>query len=267
MAGVADDVVRILNTAKLASEPSAKVRAICAARWRPGEGACRRRSGRSPRGSSCRRDGGQGPPDAVAAVGARGTPRCCAAIVALPAAATAPPRPPLPRRRCPSCSGCGSCYWPGSRRCWTLFSKRSPSSRWGRGMGEGQRRGRGGPAGAPPLRLQRAGASRCTWNTRSGSRGARLPGSTVTPAARTPQVDPHPSVRRWLAEFCGAAAKARPSPPALRAAAQSLGALIADDAAGVALAAALAAHEVLRLGLALHAVAPVGPRRRARGGG
>jgi hypothetical protein len=67
------------------------------------------------------------------------------------------------------------------------------------------------------------------------------------------QVDPHASVRRWLAEFCGAAAAARPSCAVLKAAAQALGALVADDAPQVSQQAALAAHGVLRTALALHA--------------
>jgi hypothetical protein len=67
------------------------------------------------------------------------------------------------------------------------------------------------------------------------------------------QVDPHPSVRRWLADFAGAAAAARPSLPVLTGAAQALGGLAADDNASVLQLAAVACHPVLRLSLAMHA--------------
>lgn len=84
------------------------------------------------------------------------------------------------------------------------------------------------------------------------------------------QVDPHASVRKWLAEFIGAAADAQRSAAVLRSAAHALGGLVADDAAAVVREAARASHPVLQLGLALHALHPVsrikrsGSRRRAQ---
>lgn len=71
------------------------------------------------------------------------------------------------------------------------------------------------------------------------------------------QMDPAPSIRRFVAEFCTAALQVRPSPPVLTCSAQCAAALMMDTAAAVARQAAVFAHVVLQMGVAAHAAVQV----------
>ncbi len=67
------------------------------------------------------------------------------------------------------------------------------------------------------------------------------------------QAEPASSVRKYVADFCAAAAQTRPSSAVLAAAAQGLAGLMYDGEVDVAKQALIAAHVVLKAGLAAHA--------------
>jgi hypothetical protein len=67
------------------------------------------------------------------------------------------------------------------------------------------------------------------------------------------QVDKAPSVKRFVADFCGAAVAARNSPSVISTAATTLTNLIRDEQVAVAKQALQAGYAVLRVGLAAHA--------------
>ncbi len=72
--------------------------------------------------------------------------------------------------------------------------------------------------------------------------------------ARSAQAEPAATVRRWLADTCAAAVRARSSAAVLLSCAQALQGLLADAEASIAKQAVLSLHVLMHAALAMHAL-------------